>query len=109
LTVANVALSPPADDAEFLRRAALDITGRIPTADRIAASLTAPSPDRRAKLIEELLADRNYGEHFATVWYHRMIKPDTDNKRLIIGNKMHDWMADRFNRNQAWDGLVTDL
>ena len=109
LTAAKVALSPQADDAEFLRRAALDITGRIPTAERTLAFLNDRSPDRRAKLIDELLADREYGEHFATVWYHRMIKPDNDNKRLIIGNTLRDWLADRFNQNQTWDRLVTDL
>ena len=109
LAAAKIALSPQADDAEFLRRAALDITGRIPTAERILAFLNDRSPDRRAKLIDELLADREYGEHFATVWYHRMIKPDNDNKRLILGNKLRDWLADRFNKNQTWDRLVTDL
>lgn len=109
LTAAKIPLSPQADDAEFLRRAALDITGRIPTAERTLTFLNDQSLDRRAKLINELLADHTYGEHFATVWYHRMIKPDDDNKRLIVGNKLRDWLADRFNQNQTWDRLVTDL
>ena len=109
LNEAQVNPSPQADDAEFLRRAALDITGRIPTVERTVAFLNDRSPDRRAKLIDELLAESEYGEHFATVWYHRMIKPDNDNKRLILGNQLPAWLADRFNQNQAWDRLVTDL
>jgi len=109
LIAAKVALSPQVGDAEFLRRATLDITGRIPTAERTLVFLNDNRPDRRAMLIDELLADRAYGEHFATIWYYRMIKPDTDNKRLILGNTLHDWLASRFNQNQPWDRLVADL
>src|SRR5438105_4124975 len=39
LAEANIPPSPPADDAEFLRRVCLDLTGRIPTLDRAVAFL----------------------------------------------------------------------
>jgi hypothetical protein len=109
LTAAKLPLSPQADDAEFLRRASLDITGRIPTAERAAAFLADNSPDKRQKLIDELLADHAYGEHFGTIWYHRMIKSDDDNRLLVANNKLAGWLGDRFNRNQSWDQLVSDL
>src|SRR5215472_17942808 len=35
----QVSFSPPCDDAEFLRRVYLDITGRIPSAEKAAAFL----------------------------------------------------------------------
>ncbi len=109
LTAAKVPASPQADDAEFLRRVSLDIRGRIPTAERTAAFLADASPDKRAKLVDELLADHEYGEHFATIWYHRMIKPDDDNRLQIANNKLLPWLTERFNQNQGWDRLVTDL
>jgi hypothetical protein len=109
LMAGKIPASPQADDAEFLRRACLDITGRIPTAERTAAFLADSRPDKRAKLIDELLADREYGEHFATIWYHRMVKPDDDNRRQIANNKMVGWLTERFNQNQGWDRLVTDI
>ena len=55
LRAGNIEPSPPATDAEFLRRVYLDITGVIPTADKAAAFLDDKSPDKRAKLIDELL------------------------------------------------------
>src|SRR5690349_19496925 len=45
--------SPIADDAEFLRRVYLDITGVIPSADKAAAFLDSKEPNKRAKLIDE--------------------------------------------------------
>src|SRR5215470_4082653 len=50
LDEAKVPVSPACDDAEFLRRAYLDITGRIPTHEQAAAFLDSTDPDKRAKL-----------------------------------------------------------
>src|SRR5437870_12714395 len=75
LAEAKVPASPPADDAEFLRRLSLDLRGRVPTAERAAAFLADADPDKRGKLIDEFLADSAYGEHFGTIWYHRMVPP----------------------------------
>ena len=60
--------SPRCDDAEFLRRVYLDITGHIPSADKAAAFLDNRDPNKRAKLIDELLASKDYGKHQADIW-----------------------------------------
>jgi hypothetical protein len=108
LADAKVPASPAADDAEFLRRATLDITGRIPSASKVSAFLANTDPDRRAKAIDELLADSEYGDHFGNIWYHRMVKPDDDNRQLISDNLI-GWLAERFNKNDGWDKIVTEL
>src|SRR5687767_12336954 len=41
--------SPPADDAEFLRRAYLDLAGTVPDGKTARAFLADKSADRRAK------------------------------------------------------------
>src|SRR5256885_1460231 len=50
LDSAKIKPSPVSDDAEFLRRVYLDITGVIPTADQAAAFLDNKDPNKRAKL-----------------------------------------------------------
>lgn len=50
---------PPAalaDDATFLRRVHLDVTGDLPTPEDVQKFLADSSPDKRAKKIDELLA-----------------------------------------------------
>src|SRR5205823_14035534 len=65
--------SPQADDAEFLRRVYLDLVGHIPPADKAAAFLDSTDPDKRAKLIDELLASPEFGKHQADVWQALML------------------------------------
>jgi hypothetical protein len=108
LAAANVTPSAPSDDAEFLRRAYLDIAGRIPSAAKAAAFLDDRSPDKRAKLVDELLASPDFGRHLADEWYRVMI-PRDDNTKRFNPVALRDWLAERFNRNQPWDEMVRDL
>src|SRR4051794_32005500 len=68
LVAAKVTPAPPADDAEFLRRAYLDLTGVIPPADKAAAFLDSRTPQKRAELVDELLASPSYGRHMGDLW-----------------------------------------
>lgn len=97
-----------ADDAEFLRRVCLDITGVIPSADKAAAFLDSKEPDKRAKLIEELLADPQYGRHMADVWALLMFPHDSNNRRLQP-DPLNKWLEKEFNDNTPWNKLVTKL
>src|SRR5258708_4886075 len=56
--------APAADDAEFLRRAYLDITGRIPTPRDVHEFLADQDAKRRAKLVDELLETPRHSGHF---------------------------------------------
>jgi len=53
-------------DAEFLRRVSLDLTGTLPTAAEVKAFLADPSPDKRNRKIDELLARPAYAAWLAT-------------------------------------------
>ena len=56
LLFAKVAKPAHADDAEFLRRVWLDFDGGIPSAEEARAFLADKTPDKRAKLINKLIA-----------------------------------------------------
>jgi uncharacterized protein DUF1549/uncharacterized protein DUF1553 len=56
------------DDTTFLRRAYLDAIGLLPTADEARAFCTDPLPDKRARLIDNLLVRPEFAEHWAQKW-----------------------------------------
>jgi hypothetical protein len=108
LAEAKVPASPLADDATFLRRVTLDLTGRLPAANTVSAFLADRSADKRSKLIDDLLGRSAYGRTFATVWYHLLIQVNDDN-RGAVNRSFEDWLARQFNQNRGWDRIVSDI
>jgi hypothetical protein len=110
LANAKITPSPKADDAEFLRRAYLDIAGVVPPVAKVKAFLADKSPDKRAKLVDELLASHDYGEHFAHYWHELLVKRDPENNLTI---QTHDvfvkWMTRQLNNNRPWDEVVRTM
>jgi hypothetical protein len=108
LAAAKAIASPAADDAEFLRRAYLDIAGRIPTAERAAAFLDSTDPDKRRKLIDDLLASQEYGRHMADLWKPLLAPRDPTNTKPQV-DRFSPWLAEQFSRGRGWDALAADL
>jgi hypothetical protein len=99
---------PAADDAEFLRRVYLDLHGVVPTAEQAAAFLARNDSGKRAELIDQLLDDPRFGEHFGDRWRKSLISPVADERRLQT-ERFAAWLARRFNDNDGWDRIVFDL
>ena len=97
----------PAGDAEFLRRVSLDLHGVVPTAEQAARFLADARPDKRARLIDSLLADPRYGEHLADVWQGYLVPPLADD-RQARADRLRGWLADRFNAT-TWDRIAAEL
>jgi hypothetical protein len=100
--------SPLADDAEFLRRVCLDLTGKVPTAERAAAFLSDTDPHKRARLIDELLASSDYGRHQADLW-QALLLPRNSDVRFVKREPMVQWLEENFNQNKPWNKMVHDL
>ena len=101
---AKITPAAMASDAEYLRRVYLDLVGHIPSHDRTVAFLDSKEPDKRAKLVTELLASPEYGQQFATIWAKLIT---AEEPKLKPG--LETLLVDRFNKNQPWDALVRDL
>jgi len=56
------------DDRTFVRRAFLDAIGLLPTADEARRFIADPSPEKRTRLIDDLLARPEFAEHWALKW-----------------------------------------
>jgi hypothetical protein len=107
LKAERVQPAEPADDAEFLRRVYLDLHGVVPTAGQAARFLADTRPDRRARLVDALLADPRYGEYLADVWQGYLVSPLADDRR-VRADQFRTWLAQRFN-TQTWDRITAEL
>jgi hypothetical protein len=108
LEAEKVERAPQSDDAEFLRRAFLDLHGVVPAAEEAKRFLESSDPEKRAQLIDELLASPRFGEHLADLWRTRLISPLANEQRQQT-ERFAAWLAERFNANDGWDGIVADL
>ncbi len=109
LTAEKAVSAAPADDAEFLRRVCLDITGIIPPADKVQAFLDSKEPAKRARLIEELLASPQYGQHMADLWQDLLLPPRESFAKGLKVEPLITWLAQEFNSNKPWNQMTAEL
>ncbi len=100
-------IAATASDAEFLRRIYLDLTGVIPSAVDSRTFLNDQTPDKRAKLIDKLLAGDGAARHLQNTFDVLLMdrRPDKHVKRP-------EWLAflrDSFAANKPYDQLVREI
>lgn len=108
LAVAKVPASPRGDDGEFLRRVYLDIAGKPPTAQQAAAFLDSQEGDKRAKLLDALLASEDYGKHFGERWVN-VFYLTTVNQTPRPPEPFKEWLAKQLNDGRGWDAVTRDI
>ncbi len=55
-------------DAQFIRRVSLDIAGTLPTPEQVRKFTADTDPDKRGKLVDQLLETPEYSYYFANKW-----------------------------------------
>lgn len=106
---AGVKPAASASDAEFVRRAYLDLTGRIPRVAEVRAFLSDNRLDRRALLIETLLTKPDHATHFANIW-RGFLLPDGNNVQQFGGaGAFEGWLRGKFADNERYDKVVAEL
>jgi len=84
-------------DSTFVRRAYLDACGLTPTAEEVKAFLHDARPDKRAKLIDELLARPEFAGYWAQKWSDvlRNEEKSLDRKGVQVFHRwIKTWIAD---------------
>ncbi|HEY1189317.1 MAG TPA: DUF1549 domain-containing protein [Gemmata sp.] len=106
---AGVKPAPVVDDATFLRRASLDLSGHIPTAAEVRDFLADPAPDKRAKLVTRLIESGGHTRHMATFW-RRTWMPQADTPEFArLADDFEAWVAARVQENAPYDRMVREL
>lgn len=101
----------PIDDATFLRRVRLDLTGLLPTPEELNAFLEDPSSDKRTRKIQELLADDTaYADHWLS-FFNDLLRNDYSGTGFITGGRkqVSAWLYESLLYNKPFDQLTREL
>ena len=94
--------SAQCSDTEFLRRASLDVTGRLPTVAEARAFLDDADPRKRDKLIERLLDHPAYADFWASKWAD-LLRPNPDRVGVKSVYVLDQWLREVFRKNLPMD------
>lgn len=98
-------------DSVFVRRVYLDLIGVVPTLEESGRFLADASADKRAKLIDELLARKNdYADHWTPFWEDALAStPHNSNGGMATHGDYTAFIQKAFIENRAFDVFVAQL
>jgi len=99
---------PPATDTEFLRRVYLDLIGTLPAADEVRQFLASADPEKRSRLIDQLLERPEYTDYWSLRWADLLRV-----HRRYLGEKgagsFAGWLRKSIRTNKAVDQIAREL
>lgn len=106
---------PVVDDATFLRRVFLDLTGSIPSVSQAREFLEYSGEHNRAILIDRLLSEKRRPEkfeertarHWATLWRRMMVPGNTPQAQQAVG--LEPWLREQFAKNVPYNEFARQL
>jgi hypothetical protein len=103
----DVPFAETADDAGFLRRVTLDLSGNIPTAGEVSEFLADKSKGKRKELIDRLIA----GDQFAAHWTERfsvMLLERLDQGKVPKGEWVK-FLKQTLREKPLWDVMIRQM
>lgn len=97
------------NDADFLRRVSLDLTGRIPTPEEQQRFVRDQTPDKRDRLVRQLLASPGHAENWAAYWRDVIFSRATNQMALGYQDYFEEWMQEQLRENRSWSQITREL
>ncbi|MDG2219935.1 MAG: DUF1553 domain-containing protein [Rubripirellula sp.] len=112
LEEAGIDPAPLAGKTMLARRLYLDLIGLPPTPDELATYLADTTPGAYGKLVNQLLDDPRYGEHWARFWLDLARYADTagyeGDPDLPHAWRYRDYVIDSLNRDKPYDQFIRE-
>ncbi|MDM4016668.1 DUF1549 and DUF1553 domain-containing protein [Roseiconus lacunae] len=96
-------------DEEFLRRVTIDITGLLPTEEQYERFINDPAEDKRARLIDQLLDQKEFSEIWAMKFAQLLMIKSTNQVSYKSAYLYANWLTDKFAKNVPVDQMVREL
>ncbi|MDP9170696.1 MAG: DUF1549 domain-containing protein, partial [Acidobacteriota bacterium] len=108
----NITPAGKTTDLEFLRRVTLDLTGRIPTPDAITQFTQSADPQKRAVLIDQLLAKPEWVDKW-TMFFGDLYKNTAANVQVQIRpegrNAFYKYIHDSLAANKPYNQMASEI
>jgi hypothetical protein len=109
LKATGITPAPRTTDEQFLRRVMLDLTGELPVPADVTEFVADKDPNKRAKLIDKLLASDEFARHWARYWHDVIAARATNLQSRALGRSFENWMAERIKENKSWGEITRAL
>ena len=94
------------DDATFIRRVTIDITGQLPTAAEARAFIEDTNPNKRDALVDRLVASPGYADYFANKWSAVLRNKRRNGNDVRFTYRFHNWIRQQLDSNMPYDEFV---
>jgi hypothetical protein len=101
----------PITDEVFLRRVTLDLVGLLPAVETRERFLADSTPDRRERMIDELIADKvAYADHWMS-FFNDLLRNDYSGTGFITGGRrqVSQWLHESLLANKPFDQMTREL
>ncbi len=99
----------PVDDLTFLRRVTLDLNGLVPSVEEIEAFLNDRDPNKRERLVDELLDRDAFSDLWAMIWAERLQVRAVNDVSPKAVRSYHGWLHDRIADDEPIDATVRQI
>lgn len=97
-------------DQEFIRRVMLDITGTLPAPEKVKAFVADNDPNKRDKLVDELVETPEYSYYFATKWADVLrVKRRNLPQRATGTFGFHSWIREAIANDMPYDEFARSI
>ena len=104
----KVTPNTPLNDYQFARRVYLDASGSIPNLRELNKFVISNDPDKRSKLIDELLSSEGYASHFFNYWVDILRYRDSLNND-VRGEPYRQWIKQSLAENKQWNRMAYEM
>ncbi len=105
----RVAPSELCTDEVFLRRVYLDIVGLLPTVDEYQTFMASTDPEKRSKLIDELLERKEFSEIWVNKWAELLQVKSSQQVSYKAMFLYYNWLVEKLSKDTPMDQMVKEL
>ena len=86
----------------------MDLIGKLPTPTRVREFLASDDPEKRVRLVDELLVAPEWADRWALVWAG-LLRPNPDRVGVKSVYVLDQWLRASFRENKPYDQFVREI